>query len=75
MEDIAAFVSNPFQLTGVGNTSAKFHQVFGLPSGVDMEIIDLQNDIELKSRSKTDFWGLVSREKFPLLTVKWHFHR
>ena len=48
----------------------KFEQVFGLQSGVDMEIIDLQNDIELKSRSRdSDFWGLVSREKFPLLTA------
>ena len=35
-----------------------------------MEIIDLQNDIELKSRSRdSNFWGLVSREKFPVLTT------
>lgn len=70
MEDIAAFVSNPFQPTDIGQVAAKFDQVFALQSGVDMEIIDLQNDIELKSRSRdSDFWGLVSREKFPLLTT------
>ncbi|KAK0133521.1 General transcription factor II-I repeat domain-containing protein 2B [Merluccius polli] len=70
MEDISTFVSNPFQSTDVEKVSAKFEQVFGLQSGVDMEIIDLQNDIELKSRSRdSDFWGLVSRERFPLLTA------
>ena len=70
MEDITTFVSNPFQSTDVEKVSAKFEQVFGLQSGVDMDIIDLQNDIELKSRSRdSDFWGLVSREKFPLLTA------
>ena len=35
-----------------------------------MEIIDLQNDIELKGRPRdSDFWGLVWREKFHLLTT------
>ena len=64
MEDIAAFVSNPFQSTDDEKVSAKFQQVFGLQSGVDMEIIDLQNDVELKSTSRdSDFWGLVSGEK------------
>uniref|UniRef100_A0A8C1R9U2 HAT C-terminal dimerisation domain-containing protein n=1 Tax=Cyprinus carpio TaxID=7962 RepID=A0A8C1R9U2_CYPCA len=44
-------------------------QVFDLPIGVDMEIIELQNDIELKARSRdSDFWGLVNTEKFPLLS-------
>uniref|UniRef100_A0A3Q3E7E7 SPIN-DOC-like zinc-finger domain-containing protein n=1 Tax=Labrus bergylta TaxID=56723 RepID=A0A3Q3E7E7_9LABR len=65
MEDIAAFVSNPFLPIDIAQLSAKFQQVFSLQSGVDMEIVDLQND---RSRD-TDFWGLVSREKFPLLTT------
>lgn len=70
MEDIAAFVSNPFQPIDVEKIAAKFHQGFALQSGVDMEILDLQNDLELKARSReSDFWGLVSREKFPLLTA------
>ena len=65
----AAFVSNPFQPTDIQQGAAKF-QVFALQSGVDMEIIDLQNDIELKGRSRdSDFCGLVSRDKFPLLTT------
>lgn len=69
MEDIAAFVSNPFMTIDVEQIAAKFNDVFSLPSGLDMEIIDLQNDIELKGRSRdSDFWGLVSRERFPLLT-------
>ena len=32
-------------------------------------MVDLQNDIELKVRSwESNFGGIVSREKFPLLT-------
>ena len=38
-EDIAAFVSNPFL-----QIAAKFQQVFALPSGVDMKMVDLQNN-------------------------------
>ena len=35
-----------------------------------MEMVDLQNDIVLKNRSRdSDFWGLVSKEKYPLLTA------
>lgn len=69
MEDIAAFVSNPFMTIDVEQITTKFQNVFSLPSGIDMEIIDLQNDIELKARSRdSDFWGLVSSERFPLLT-------
>uniref|UniRef100_A0A3B1KBC7 DUF4371 domain-containing protein n=1 Tax=Astyanax mexicanus TaxID=7994 RepID=A0A3B1KBC7_ASTMX len=50
--------------------SAKFQQVFELPNGVDMEIIDLENDIEMKARSRDkDFWGLVSRERYPSLSA------
>ena len=36
-----------------------------------MEMVDFQNDIELKARSRdSDFWELVSREKFPFLTAR-----
>ncbi len=70
MECIAAFVSNPFMPIDVEQVADKFQEVFALSSGVDMELIDLQNDIELKARSRdSDFWGLVNRQKFPLLTA------
>lgn len=78
IQDIAAFVSNPFLTIDIGEVAAKFQQAFPLPSGVDMEMVDLQNDIELKARSRdSDFWGLVSSPHL-LCTksaVKWHFHR
>lgn len=36
-----------------------------LPNGMDMDVIELQNDTELQSRAKeSNFWELVSREKF-----------
>lgn len=44
MEDIAAFVSNPFFPIDIEQIAAKFKQVFALPSGADMEIVDMQND-------------------------------
>ena len=69
MEDVAAFVLNPFLTTDVEQVAAKFQQVIALPSGVDMEMVDLQNSIELKVRSQdSKFWGIFSKEKFPLLT-------
>ena len=49
--------------------TTKCQQVFEQSSGLDMEITTVQNDGELKARSKDkDFWGLVNREKHPLLT-------
>ncbi|MBN3319165.1 GT2D2 protein, partial [Atractosteus spatula] len=40
-----------------------------LQGKVDMEIIDLQNDLEMKARLRDkDFWGLVSSERYPLLS-------
>ena len=70
MERVVAFLANPFETINVGKVAANFNKVFTLPPGVDMEIIDIQNDIGLKSRSRdNEFWGLVNREKFPLLTA------
>lgn len=70
IQDIAAFVSNPFLTIDIGEVAAKFQQAFTLPSGVDMEMVDLQNDIELKTRSRdSDFWGLVSSPHLLLLRV------
>ena len=58
MEAIAAFVSNPFLPIDTEEVAAKFQKAFALPGGVDMEMLDLQNDIELKARSRDgDFWG------------------
>ena len=70
MEDIVAFLSNPFLPIDIEQLADRFQQVFALPSGVDMEMVDLQNDIVLKNRSRDrDFWRLVSKEKYPLLTA------
>ncbi|KAK0131080.1 Dephospho-CoA kinase domain-containing protein [Merluccius polli] len=57
MEDVAAFVLNPFLTIDVEQVAATFQQVFALPSGVDMEMVDLQNDIELKVKSGTVTFG------------------
>lgn len=51
MVDIAAFVSNPFLPTDIEQVAAKFQQVFALPSGNDIEMVDVQNDIELKAKT------------------------
>lgn len=68
MESILSFISTPFSPINVEQVAQKFEEVFSLPAGVDMEILDLQNDIVLKARSKdSDFWGLVNSDTFPLL--------
>jgi hypothetical protein len=70
MEDIVALLSNPFLLIGIEQVADRFQQVIALPSGVDMEMVDLQNVKVLKNRSRDrHFWGLVSKEKYPLLTA------
>uniref|UniRef100_A0A8C1NJA8 Uncharacterized protein n=1 Tax=Cyprinus carpio TaxID=7962 RepID=A0A8C1NJA8_CYPCA len=69
IREVVVFISKPFLPIEIEEVSTKFQQVFALPIGVDMEIIELQNDIELKARSRdSDFWGLVNTEKFPLLS-------
>lgn len=69
IQEVVVFISNPFLPIETEEVSTEFQQVFDLPIGVDMEIIELQNDIELKARSRdSDFWGLVNTEKFPLLS-------
>ena len=50
--DVTAFVLNAFLNIDVEQVAAKFQQVFALPSGVDIEMFDLQNEIELKVRSQ-----------------------
>ena len=66
-EDIATFISNRFLPINIEQVAVK---VFALPSGADMEMVDLKNDIELKARSRdSDSTILVSREKFPHLTA------
>lgn len=52
-------------LVDTDDVAAKFQAAFAVPCGVDMEIIDLQNDLELKARLRdSDFWGLRSGEKY-----------
>lgn len=68
-------MSKPETITGRVNTKlssdteevpAKSQKAFTLPGGVDVEMVDMQNGIVLKARSRNrDFWGPVSKEKFP----------
>lgn len=68
MGQVVGFVSNPFLSIDIEQLSVKMQEVFTLPTGVDMEIIEIQSDIELKARARDqDFWSLVSREKYPLI--------
>lgn len=48
--------------------SIKMQEVFTVPLSIDMGIIDMQSDVELKARAQEkDFWALVSRENYPLI--------
>ena len=55
--------------SSIGELTAKFNQVFEQRSALDMETITTRKITELKARSRDkDFWGLVNREKYPLLS-------
>ena len=41
--------------------------VQGKTEELELEMLDLKNDILLKSLMSEDFWNTVDREKFPLL--------
>ena len=41
--------------------------VQGKTEEVELEILDLKNDILLKSLTSEDFWHTVDREKFPFV--------
>ncbi len=61
MEDIAAFVSNPFLPIDIEQVAAKFQKVFSLPSEVDMEMVDLKNDTKM---TKVTFGDLSAERSF-----------
>lgn len=53
----------PTRLVRAGGSQAPAENVFALPSGISMEMVDLQTNMELKARLRyRDFRGLVSRE-------------
>lgn len=70
MEDIATFFSNPFQHIEIEHIAAELHYAFSLQTIEDKEINDLHNYMKLIARLRdNDFWGLLSRDKFPLLII------
>ena len=46
--------------------------VQGKTEELELEMLDLKNDILLKSLISGDFWNTVDKEKFPFLKRKWH---
>ncbi|XP_069059006.1 general transcription factor II-I repeat domain-containing protein 2-like isoform X1 [Pleurodeles waltl] len=66
LEPCVMFTSNPFMEVDVSDISDKMSVLFNLDSAtMEMEILTLQNDIELKARqSDIHFWSLVDAEKY-----------
>ncbi|XP_069582815.1 general transcription factor II-I repeat domain-containing protein 2-like [Ranitomeya imitator] len=69
VEAIALFMSNPFMTTDISVISSEIATAFQMDtSQLENEIITLNTDLLLKSRSQEDnFWRLVERCKYPLL--------
>ncbi len=65
----ATFISNPFCNTDVSDIASQLGLLFSLNvSDLEIEIITLQSDLQLRSKSNhPEFWALVMLEKFPLL--------
>ncbi|XP_078512536.1 general transcription factor II-I repeat domain-containing protein 2-like [Lissotriton helveticus] len=66
LEPCVMFTSNPFMEVDVSDISEKMSVLLSLDSStMEMEIVTLQNDIELKARqSDVNFWSLVDAEKY-----------
>lgn len=69
IQPIALFISNPFVDTNISEISQQIANMLNKNSSdLEMEIIDFQSDLQLKTRiSQTDFWILVDEKKYPLL--------
>ncbi|XP_044306557.1 general transcription factor II-I repeat domain-containing protein 2-like isoform X2 [Varanus komodoensis] len=69
IEPVVSFFENPFSPIDVTETAVSIGEL--CQTGVEeieLEIIELQNDLVLKSNSAQDnFWNLVDSQKFPLL--------
>ena len=63
------FLSNPFCNSDVTDTASHLGSIFKLNvSDLEMEIITLQTDVQLKSNAEhQEFWTLVNAKQFPLL--------
>ena len=66
LEPCVSFVTNPFMYVDVTSTAKQLSDLFSLSTtDVEMEILTLQNDINLKAhQSAPNFWCLVDREKY-----------
>ncbi|XP_078542665.1 general transcription factor II-I repeat domain-containing protein 2-like [Lissotriton helveticus] len=66
LEPCVMFTSNPFMEVDVSDISEQISVLLNLDSAtMEMEIVTLQNDIELKARqSDLNFWSLVDAEKY-----------
>lgn len=69
IEPIVSFCINPFtcQINVMEIAACIADFVQGKTEELELEILDLKNDILLKSLMSEDFWNTVDREKFPLL--------
>ncbi|KAM4555068.1 general transcription factor II-I repeat domain-containing protein 2-like [Odontesthes bonariensis] len=67
LEPVAEFMAYPFRDDAdIDALSSKIATLFQLNScGVEDEILNLQSDIELKSRAHGQFWNLLSEIKYP----------
>lgn len=66
LEPCVSFVTNPFMYVDVTSTAEQLSILFSLSAtDVEMEILTLQNDINLKAhQSAPNFWCLVNKGKY-----------
>ena len=70
---VCSFLASPFSENDVENVAEEIEKLFNLDAAVlQLEIIDLQSDIVLKSKLNTDLWMLMSSDKYPHLKDVYH---
>ena len=69
IQPVFEFISFPFGESDIENISSNFAHIFQMNSSdLEIEILTLQSDINLKARAKEkDFWNLLPDDKYPLL--------
>lgn len=71
LEPCATFISNPLMDVDISDNSEQMGEVFSLSAvDLEMEILSLQNDFQLKShKSAADFWKFVDAKKYPNIST------
>jgi len=73
LRPIASFITSPLNKINVENMAKLISELFRMDvCGLELQLVELQSDIALKSRDQLDIWKHISIERYPLLKDAYH---